>query len=207
MGVPWNPHSVVLKNPPHTSTVCQFAKARDDTKLYTRVSQVCEGVGGVGMSVTIAILLCLMAACGAAEALACPSSTVRYHWIVCEISSVGKYMLVPQDGSYYLLDGSAGEYDCEAVEGMRLEVRCEGTDHILYRNGSSLGQRQVEWTFTVAEEVQGIYECRWPNGSLFGNRRVEVDGEGMCVFFVVMLVAQSLFLPLIPHTRWSIHRS
>ena len=159
------------------------------------------------MSVTSTIvLLCLMAACGAAEALACPSSTVRYHWIVCEISSVGKYMFVRQDGSYYLLDGSAGEYDCEAVEGMRLEVRCEGTDHILYRNGSSLGQRQVEWTFTVAEEVQGIYECRWPNGSLFGSRRVEVDGEGMCVFFCID-VGSTITILAIPHTRWSIHRS
>lgn len=60
---------------------------------------------------------------------------------------------------------------------MRLEVRCEETDHVLYRNGSSLGQRQVEWNFTVAEEVEGNYECRWPNGSVFESRRVEVDGE------------------------------
>ena len=127
--------------------------------------------------------LCLM--CGAAEAIVCASGVpVRvYHWIVCEISSTSKYSSVTQDDSYYLLDGLAdgcnlpSGCDCGVVEGMRLEVRCEEPDHVLYRNGSSLGQRQVEWTFAVAEEVEGDYDCRRPNGSVFGSRHVAVEGD------------------------------
>ena len=124
------------------------------------------------------ILLCLMWACGAAEATACPSTTLSHHWMVCEISSTSKYMYVSQGSSYYLLDGSAGEYDCAAVEGMRLEVRCEEADHVLYKDGSSLGQGQFEWMFAVVEEVEGNYQCSYPNGTLFGNRSVIVGGEG-----------------------------
>ena len=147
-------------------------------------------------------VLCLM--CGAAEAIACASDVRTYHWIVCEISSTSKYSFVRVHGSYYLLDGSGtAQYDCEVVEGMRLEVRCEETDHVLYRNGSSLGQRQVEWNFTVAEEVEGSYECRWPNGSVFGSRRVEVDGETTACYCMGGTPLSASH----PLARWSVHCS
>ena len=83
--------------------------------------------------------------------------------------------------NYYFFDVAGAQRQCTVVEGMRLEVRCESEDHVLYRNGSSFGgaySRPVV-AFAVQEEVGGTYECRFDNGSVSSSRLVEVDGEGM----------------------------
>ena len=106
---------------------------------------------------------------------------------------------------YYLSRGRTGLRDaecgnavdsCVVSEGMRLEVRCQrlegeednGDDRLtLYVNGTrtvnedggSSGSRI--WTFVTAQSAEGVYECRWPNGSSFGNRSVIVDGKNFTV--------------------------
>ena len=125
-----------------------------------------------------------------------------YAWVVCEISDTCdplsdnscnlEYYCSPledRDSYYHLSRGreglGCGEV-CRLVEGMRLDVRCQeqpnGRNLTLYVNGTAAAAaagdgRSVSWPFATAESAGGHYECRWDNGSSFGNRSVVVDGK------------------------------
>ena len=76
---------------------------------------------------------------------------------------------------YYRLDVS-GSRNCTAAEGMRLEVRCDDSAHVLHRNGLSVQGNSVETAFAVPHDVEGTYECR-SNGSVSSSRYVKVESK------------------------------
>ena len=59
---------------------------------------------------------------------------------------------------------------------MRLEVRCENSTHVLYKNESSVQGNSVETAFAVLPDVEGTYEC-WSNGSVSSSRYVKVESK------------------------------
>ena len=88
---------------------------------------------------------------------------------------------------------------CPVWTGMPLNISCSDGDSglTLYRNDSSVGSYIASWTFTVSSDVEGVYECRWANGSLFSNRSVNVNGKlinltRLCIFFYLLCSRQGL---------------
>lgn len=74
---------------------------------------------------------------------------------------------------------------CVAWTGIQLEVICysedDGDSELILSRGDSVWNSSANWTFTVSSSVQGNYECRWSNGSVFANRTIDVDGKWTCV--------------------------
>lgn len=84
---------------------------------------------------------------------------------------------------------------CPVWTGMPLDISCSDGDSglTLYRGNSSLGSYVVSWPFAVSSNVEGIYECRWANGSLFANRSVNVNGKlinstRLCIIFFSLVI-------------------
>ena len=90
-----------------------------------------------------------------------PCDGDSYARLVCEIASGRGFVNYEPGGGeymYYRRDVS-GTRNCTAAEGMKLEVRCEDSAHVLYRNGSPVQGNSVETAFAVAHDVEGSYEC------------------------------------------------
>lgn len=68
---------------------------------------------------------------------------------------------------------------CPVRAGMPLDISCSDgdSDLTLYRGNLSFGSYTASWPFAVSSTVEGVYECRWSNGSLYANRSVNVDGK------------------------------
>ena len=66
---------------------------------------------------------------------------------------------------------------CPVWTGMQLEISCSDDDALTLFKGNSTNQHNVSWAFATSSAVEGLYECRWNNGSLFANRSIQVDGE------------------------------
>ena len=105
-----------------------------------------------------------------------PCDGDTYAWIICEINSVGSFARFESEGGDYYLRDVSGSHKCTATEGMRLEVRCKDSAHVLYRNGSLIQGNSVETAFAVPHEVEGTYECL-SNGSVSSHRYVKVESK------------------------------
>ena len=108
-----------------------------------------------------------------------PCDGDSYAWIICEITSGRGFARFESEGGHYYRRDVSGSRKCTAAEGMRLEVRCEDSAHVLYGNGSPVQGNSVETAFAVPHEVEGTYECL-SNGSVLSQRYVKVESKEIC---------------------------
>lgn len=87
---------------------------------------------------------------------------------------------------------------CPVWTGMPLDISCSDGESglTLYRSNSSFGSYTTSWPFAVST-YEGVYECRWDNGSLFSNRSVNVDGKlidltRLCTIFLSLFQIGSM---------------
>ena len=128
---------------------------------------------GRSMATELAVfVLALLLATG--SALMCsPSQPPDHQQLVCEILSAGDDCELTYQ--FHACDSSQS---CIASAGMRLEVRCpdDGETWELVKDGQVLDGDKVSWSFATVALAEGEYQCRWPNGSVYGNRSVKIDG-------------------------------
>ena len=142
------------------------------------INRLVYPAGAMAMELAVFVLALVLAT---GSALMCsPSQPPDHQRLVCEILSAAEeceLFPVSTDG-YYLLHACGSSQACTASAGMRLEVRCpdDGETRELVKDGQVLDGDKVSWSFATAALAEGEYQCRWPNGSVYGNRSVKIDG-------------------------------
>lgn len=107
----------------------------------------------------------------------------------CEHSLPPEYVslecrILPPDSRCYVSDALDGQqiihacddsFPCRAWAGMPLNISCSDENLILFHGDSTDNTSSSYWSFAVSSVVQGVYECRWPNNSVYAYRNTTVD--------------------------------
>ena len=94
-------------------------------------------------------------------------------------------ILPPGSDCYYPSGAAVGQeihacddsIPCRAWAGMPLNISCSDENLILFHGDSTDNTSSSYWSFAVSSVVQGVYECRWPNNSVYAYRNTTVDGK------------------------------
>ena len=123
----------------------------------------------------------LLAVVTIAAASECSRSPPNHVKLECEIVPRGTRCSQHDEGERQI--NTCDDISCLAWTGVDLIVSCTTVDEAdqtslnLFHNNATQGLPNVSWAFADAAEAEGVYECRYGNGSVYSTRSVIFDGE------------------------------